>query len=177
MSGKAHKVFPATVAAFWIYVVLDFAIHAVVLVSWWRDHGTYSLSLLELAQRIPIGYSSFAIYCTGLCVLLASRQFEPLGVLSGLRIGVVVGIVYGLMFALGVYSITRIPMSFLILGPVSTAICSAGAGGTGAWVLIGVQRWRRVGLIVLGGVILLIIAIILQNLLQNGSGSTLILSP
>jgi hypothetical protein len=165
MSGKGWAVLPSAAAAFWTYVVLDFAIHAVVLASWWRDHGTFSLSLLELAQRIPIGYASFAIYCVGLCWLLATQHFGEPGVLVGLRVGALAGIAYGVMFGLGVYSIARIPASFLVLGPASTAVCSAGAGGAGAWALGG-RRWRRLGLVVLGGVVVLILAIVAQNMLQ-----------
>jgi len=166
MSGKGWAVLPSTVAAFWTYVVLDFALHAVLLASWWRHHGTFSLSLLELAQRIPIGYASFAIYCAGLCCLLASKHFGEPRVLLGLCVGALAGIAYGVMFAFGVYSIARIPASFLVLGPASTAVCSAGAGGAGAWVLGGGRRWRRVGLVVVGGFVALILAVVAQNMLQ-----------
>ena len=166
MRGRGREILPATVAAFLIYVILDFTMHAVVWAAWWRDHGTFSLSLLELAQRIPIGYSSFAIYSAGLCLLLASEHSGRARVLVGLRLGAIVGMAYGLMFALGVYSIARIPPFFLVLGPVSTAVCSAGAGGAGAWVLGGVRKWRRVGLVALGGVVLFVLAIVAQNVLH-----------
>ncbi len=172
MSGRARGVIPAAAAALWTYVVLDFTIHAVVLASWWRDNGTFSLSLLELARRIPIGYSSFTIYCVGLCMLLASGFFGPPQVLAGLRLGALVGGAYGLMFALGVYSIARIPPLFLVIGLLSTAACSAGAGGVSAWIPGGVTRWRRVGLVAIGGVAVLILAVVAQNALHISPAET-----
>ncbi len=172
MSGRTRGVIPAAAAALWTYVVLDFTIHAVVLASWWRANGTFSLSLLELAQRIPIGYSSFAIYCVGLCMLLASELFGQPRVFAGLRLGALVGGAYGLMFALGVYSIARIPPLFLVIGPLSTAACSAGAGAAGAWVLGGVARWRRVSLVAIGGVAVLVLAVVAQNALHISPAET-----
>ena len=58
MSGRGQAIIPSVVAALWSYVVLDFAIHAVVLAAWWRDTGAFSLSPIEMAKRIPVGYAS-----------------------------------------------------------------------------------------------------------------------
>ena len=177
MSGRGQAIIPSVVAALWSYVVLDFAIHAVVLASWWRDTGAFSLSPAEMAKRIPVGYASFAIYCLGLCVLLASERWARATVLTGVRLGAMVGAAFGLTFALGVYSIARVPRSFLLLGPVSTAICSAAAGGTAAWILAGVRRWRRVGLVVIGGLVVLILAVVAQNVLHMYPASRQIVEP
>ena len=175
MSGKTQAIMASTLAALWTYMVLDFAMNAVVLASWWRDWATFSLSPVEMARRIPVGYCSFAIYCVGLCVLLATEQWGHVGVYTGIRVGTVLGVAFGVTFALGVYSVARIPASFLVLGPLSTAICSAGAGGAGGWVLSGVRRWRRVFLVVIGGLVVFILAVVVQNVFHIYTASSVVI--
>ena len=168
MNERKQAIVPAVVAALWSFVVLDFLVHAVVLASWWRATQAFWLPPLELAKRIPFAYSAFAIYSVGLCLFLKGAHREQLRVLTGLRLGALVGFAFGLMSALGWYSAVRIPASFLVVGPVSTAICSAGAGGAAAWVLGGVRRWRRVGIVVVVGFVVFLLGVVAQNALPTG---------
>jgi len=96
---------------------------------------------------------------------------KPL-LLTGLRFGALVGIVFGVISALGAYSILKMPTSFLLVGPASTAICSAGAGAAAAWVLGGARKWRRVGALAAAGLALFLIGVVAQNVLRTSRGGT-----
>ena len=134
--------------ASWSYIVLDFLLHAVVLAPWWRATQAFWLPPLELAKRIPFAYGAFVIYCASLTVLLTVVRGEQPLVLTGLRFGAFVGIVFGVTSALGAYSVVEMPISFLLVGPGTTAIGSAGAGAAAAWILSGrpkvAEGWRSV---------------------------------
>jgi hypothetical protein len=162
--GRSHVV-PAFVAALWSYVVLDFVIHAVVLAFWWRATESFWLPPLELAKRIPFAYTAFAVHCLVLCLILWRVPGEISRVSRGLILGALLGLAWGIASALGVYSIVRAPLSFLLVGPASTTICSATAGTAAAWVQGGARRWRRVGLLVAVGFVVFVLGIVLQNVL------------
>jgi len=157
-------VFPAAVAAWWSYVVLDFLTHAVVLASWWRSTQTYWLPPQELFNRIPIGYASFAVYCAALTWLLARMYGERAGVRIGLRFGAIAGLVFGLMSALGTYSLFRVPLPFFLVVPASTTVESAAAGAAAGWVLQA-RPGRRLALVFGAGLLLIVVGVVAQNLL------------
>jgi hypothetical protein len=167
MSERKRAVVAAATGASWSYIVLDFLMHAVVLAPWWRATEASWLPPLELAKRIPLAYGAFALYCASLTVLLTVVHGEQPPVLTGLRFGALVGIVFGVTSALGVYSVVQVPTSFLLVGPASTAIGSAGAGAAAAWVLSGSRRWRRVGALLVVGLALFVIGVVAQNALRN----------
>jgi hypothetical protein len=165
MGETKSRVAAAFAAALWSYVVLDFAMHAVVLAFWWRATGSFWLPPAELAMRIPFAYSAFGIHCFVLCLILLRMPGDVTRVSRGLGLGALLGVAWGLASGLGVYSIVRAPASFLAVGPASTAASSAVAGAAAAWVLGGARTWRRVGLVVAAGFGLLVVGVLLQNVL------------
>jgi hypothetical protein len=166
MSGRERTIAAAATGAWWSYVVLDFLTHAVVLAGWWRATGEFWLPPLELARRIPVAYGVFAIYCASLTMLLIVVRGQQPPVPTGLRFGALVGLVFGVTSALGSYCLVRVPSSFLLVGPASTAIASAGSGAAAAWVLGGTRRWSRVGVLFAAGLALLIAGVVAQNVLN-----------
>ena len=167
MNERKQAIIAAAIGASWSYIVLDFMIHAVILASWWRATGVFWLSPLELTRRIPFAYGAFALYCAGLTVLLTVVHGKKPLLLTGLRFGALVGIVFGVISSLEAYSILKMPASFLLVGPASTAICSAGAGAAAAWVLGGGRKWRRVGTLAAAGLALFLIGVVAQNVLRT----------
>jgi hypothetical protein len=167
MSKRAPSVF-VVVAAWWAFIAIDFVIHAVFLESWWQGTAAFWLPPVELAKRLPFAYAGFAFYCTALCWLML-RIGAP-RVADGLKLGATVGAVFGGVAALGIYSIVRIPASFLLVGPVSTTLCSAGACGAAAWVSSGVRKWRRMSLVLAAGLGAFVVGVVAQNVLRGSHG-------
>jgi hypothetical protein len=155
----------ATVAAWCGYVVIDFLTHAIFLASWWRATESYWLPPVELFRRIPFGYASFAIYCAVLSWLLVRLYGERLDLPKGLRFGAIAGLVSGVGSVLGTYSAFPMPASALLVWPASITLDSAVAGAVAAWILTGEHRWRRVGLVIAAALLLLVVAVLIQNLL------------
>jgi hypothetical protein len=150
-------------AAWLIYLALDFLTHAVFLASWWRATETYWLPPIEMFRRIPLGYASFALYCAGLTWLLVRFYGDQLPVSRGVQVGFIGGLIFGLTTTVGGYSILRLPASLLLVAPATTAIESAAAGGAAAWVLRGARRWRRVGLIFGVTVLCFVVGVVIQS--------------
>jgi hypothetical protein len=167
MSGKVRAITAAAAGATWTYVVLDFLVHAVVLAPWWRATHAFWLSPGQLAGRIPFAYFAFASYCAGLVLLLTLLHGEQPRVGTGLRLGAIAGIAFGVASTFGVYSIVQLPPSFLVVGPASTSVASAGAGGAASWVLSGSRRWRRVGVLLVSGMALFVGGIVVQNVVPG----------
>jgi len=165
MSPTSRRVvIPAVLAAWLIYLTLDFLAHAVLLASWWRATEIYWLPPMEMFRRIPLAYASFALYCAGLTWLIARTHREHVTVTTGLRLGLSGGLAFGLTATLGAYSILNLPPSYMLVAPVTIAIESAAAGGTAAWVIRGPGRWRRVGKVAVVAVLLFIVGVVAQNL-------------
>jgi hypothetical protein len=167
MRERKHALAAAALGASWSYIVLDFLLHAVLLVPWWRATQAFWLSPLELAKRVPFAYGAFVIYGVSLTVLLTAVRGEQPPVLTGLRFGALAGIVFGVASSLGAYSVVRMPISFLVVGPGSTAIDSAGAGAAAAWILSGSRGWRRLGVLIVAGLALFVLGAVAQNALRT----------
>lgn len=161
--GGRGGAFAAGVAAWWSFLVLDFLTYAVFLASWWRASEAYWLSPVDLFKRIPIGYASFAVYCVALTWLLVALHGNRATLGTAARFGAVAGFVFGLTGALGGYSATRMPGWFLLVGPAVTTVESAAAAAAAAWVMVGERPWRRVGLVVCAGAVMLVAGILIQN--------------
>jgi hypothetical protein len=167
VSGKWKGIAAAAIGAWFSYVVLDFLTHGVVLAGWWRATEVFWLPPADLARRIPVAYGVFALYCASLTVLLDALRGKQAPVLTGLRFGTLVGFLFGLTSALGMYCLVRVPVSFMLVGPISTTVASGGAGAAAAWVSSGDRKWRRVGVLFAAGVALLVVGVIAQNVLHG----------
>ncbi len=163
MSGNRQAIVVAATGATWSYIVLDFLIHAVVLPPWWRATQSFWLPPRELARHIPFAYVAFAIFCWSLTALLAALYGDRPPVVTDLRFGAIAGIVFGVTSALGAYSVVQLPTSFLVVGPASTGVASAGAGAAASWVLTGGRGWRRVGILLAVGFAVFVVGIVAQN--------------
>jgi uncharacterized membrane protein len=168
MSTRARAVLASVVGAFWTYVVLDFAMHAVILAPWWGATQGYWLPREALASRIPFAYGAFALYCIALCLLWQRLRPERARVGSALVFGAVTGGLFGLVSALGTYSIVRSPASFLLVAPAATMVCSAGAACAAEWVAGGVHRWRHAALLFAAGLLVLIVGVVVQTAARGG---------
>jgi len=162
--GARVRLLSAGVAGWFVYLVIDFLVHAVFLAQWWRATASYWLPPHELFSRLLFGYASFAIYCVVLAWLLMRLFGDSLNLLIGLRFGAIAGLVSGLGSVLGTYSAFRMPPSALVVWPVSILLASTFAGGVMSWVLIAVRPWRRVGIVIVAAVVLFIIGVVVQNI-------------
>jgi hypothetical protein len=163
VSSNRGAIAAAATGALWSYVVLDFLSHAVMLAGWWRATEAFWLPPADLARRIPVAYGVFAIYCASLTVLLEALHGKQPPVSAGLRLGALVGLIFGFTSALGMYCLVRVPLSFLLVGPLGTTVAFSGAGAAAAWVLSGGRRWRRVGVLFGAGLALLVVGVVAQN--------------
>jgi hypothetical protein len=145
-----YKITAAAVAAWLIYLAIDFLLHAVIFASWWKATESYWLSQQELFRRIPFAYVLFAIYCLVLTWLFVRIYGDRRTFGAALRFGAIAGLVFG--------------ASFLI---ESTVAC-----GVANWVLDAERLWRRVGLVFGVTVLLIIVSVVSQNLFYptNSSG-------
>lgn len=166
--GRGSSLAAAVFAAWWAYVVIDFVIHAVLLQRWWRSTASFWLPPVELAKRLPIGYAGIALYCTGLCWLMTRIRTDAWRVLDGTKVGAVSGGVFGSVATLGVYSIVRVPPSFLPIGVISTTACSTAAGAAATWVASGTRKWRRVMVVLAVGFGIFAVGVVAQSMLRGG---------
>jgi hypothetical protein len=162
--AKFRRMLPAALAAWLGYLVLDFLMHGVFLSAWWRAAEPYLLPTRDLVRLIPLGYASFAIYCSALTWLVARLYGEHVAVVAGLRFGGIAGLVFGLASTLGTYSALRMPPAALLVWPASVVVESAIAGALAAWVLVAARPWRRVGLVLCAVIVLFIVGVVIQNL-------------
>ena len=156
--------FPTALAGWWAFLVVDFLIHAVFLETWWRSTGSYWLPPGELFRRIPFGYASFAIYVAVLTWMLVRLRGERPRLSRAARFGVLAGLVTGTSWTLANYSVFSMPLSALVVWPVSITLESVGATTVAAWVLARPRPWRRVGIVIAAGVLLCIAGVVIQNL-------------
>lgn len=158
------RLLPAALAAWIGYLVLDFLMHGVFLVAWWRAIGSYLLPPRDLLRLIPLSYVSFGIYCGALTWLIARLYGEHLNMASGLRFGAVAGVISGVASTLGAYSVFRLPQAILLVWPASAVVESTIAGALAAWTLGAERPWRRVAVVLGAAVVLFVVGVVIQNL-------------
>jgi hypothetical protein len=157
---------PALLSAWLCFLVLDFFIHTILLASWWHSTESYWLPRPILFRRIPFGYLSFVIYC-GMLVWLQIRILGPgPKIPPSLRVASVVGIAFGCSFALGAYSVLRLPVSALFVWPLSFLFESLGAAVASSVVIRAIHPWRKLMVIVALFLVLFVLVIVLQNVLR-----------
>jgi hypothetical protein len=161
--GRHVPLAAATLAAWLVFLVLDFLAHAVVLAAWWRATESYWLPPMELFRRIPFGYGAFALLVgTMTWLLVRLRGPQPI-VRDALRFGALAGLLAGAGSVMGAYSILPMPASTLVVWTVSTVVESAGAATAAAWTLRAPRPWRRVLLVFALTIALFVIGVVLQN--------------
>lgn len=160
-----YKIMVAAVAAWFIYIAIDFLLHAVILASWWKTTEDYWLPPRELFRLIPYAYASFAIYCAVLTWLFVRIYGDRRTTGAAFRFGAIAGLIFGVSVVLANYSVFRMPGSSFLVWPASFLIESTSACATASWVLDAERPWRRVGLVFGAAVLLLMIGAVLQNLL------------
>ncbi len=160
-----YKIIAAALAAWVIFLAIDFLLHAVIFANWWKATESYWLSPHELFRMIPYAYASFAIYCLVLTWLFAQIYCDKRTFSAACRFGAIAGLVFGFSIILANYSVFRMPASALLVWPASFLIESTVACTAARWVLDAERPWRRVGLVFVAAVLLLIVSVALQNLL------------
>lgn len=168
-----YKIIAAAVAAWFIYLAIDFLLHAVIFASWWKTTESYWLSPHELFRSIPFGYASFAIYCLALTWLFVRIYGDERTFGAAFRFGAAAGLVFGLSMILANYSVFRMPASALLVWPASFIIASPVACAAAGWVLDSERPWRRVVLVFGATVLLIIVSVVLQNILYPANSNNL----
>jgi hypothetical protein len=153
----------AVVGAWLGYLVVDFLLHAVFLANWWRATETFWLPPSELFQRIPLGYTSFIIYCFALTWLISRLYNNDINPIKGIRFGAIAGIISSIVFVLGTYSVFPMPPVAFILWPLSSVLESTVAGGIAAWILIAEHPWRRIAKVLGVSIVFFILGVLIQN--------------
>jgi hypothetical protein len=155
----------ATVAAWLMFLAVDFVLHAVFFAPWWKKNQEYWLPPLELFRMIPIAYLSFAVYCGALVWLFVRIHGDGRTLGAACRFGALCGLVFGVTTALANYSVFAMPRSMLVVWSVSFLIESTLACAAAFWVLQAQRPGRRVAAVFGAAVLLFIVAVVLQNLL------------
>ena len=167
-----YKITAAAVAAWLIYLAIDFLLHAVILAGWWKATESYWLSQQELFRRIPFAYALFAIYCLVLTWLFVRLYGDRRTFGAALRFGAIAGLVFGFSTILANFSVFRMPASAFLVWPGSFLIESTVACAVANWILDAERPWRRVGLVFGVTVLLIIVSVVLQNLFYPTNSSS-----
>ena len=160
-----YKIIAAAVAAWFIYLAVDFLLHAVIFANWWKSTESYWRSPHELFRLIPYAYASFAIYCLVLTWLFVRIYSDKRTFGAACRFGAIAGLVFGFSIILANYSVFRMPASALLVWPASFLIGSPVACAVARWVLDADRPWRRVVIVFGATVLLIIVSVVFQNLL------------
>jgi hypothetical protein len=132
-----------SVAAAWVLSLgFDFLVHAGLLARLYARPSPFLLKPREAFRRIPLGYLAFLCFTMALYWLF--RRLGVRGIRSGLAAGLAVGGVVWGTFAVGLYSISTIPLPLLAgwwlgqaieLGLASAVLgaCLAGAKMKKVW--------------------------------------------
>ena len=157
------KILNAILAAWLVYLALDFLTHAVFLAAWWRATESYWLPPGILFTRIPFAYLSFGIYAAVLTSLMIKLIGPRLTILQGLWFGFLTGSIFGGISILSMYSVFPMPIGAFAVWPVSAAVDSAAAGAAAVYLLGASASWRRLIHIFVFTLVLLVVGVILQN--------------
>jgi hypothetical protein len=160
---SAGRVAAGAVAAWFLYVAVDFLTHGVVLAWYWKATAEYWRPPEELFRLIPLSYAAFAILCGVLAWLMARLYGEKLNVATGARFGLIAGLLYSGTGAVGTYCAFRMPASALFYWPVSGTVLAVAACTTAAWTMTGPRPWRRVALSIVIAFVLLVLGVVAQN--------------
>ena len=157
----------AVIAAWLVYIGIDFLFHASILAQYWNDDIVAIKSESELFQLIPFGYASFLLL-TMLLAFLYNAIFKETpytGTVMGF--GVVFSGLFSISNLLAMYSYIDIPINVLLLFNMVYFIELMAA----TYVIHRTSVFARPARMVLYGVIVfficLISGVIIQNVMQS----------
>ena len=153
-----------TLLAWFVFLMLDFLIHAVLLDSFWAQSHTALKTREELFRLIPFGYLSFLL----LTILFGAVYAQLFKSNGGTKKGLVFGAVGGGLFALanffGWYSFLTLPPLFLFWVSLGYFVEISAVGLVFGYLLrpetIRKRVWIITGLIVFG----FFLGVALQNI-------------
>ncbi len=157
-----------TLAAWFVFVAIDFTAHATLLSSFWQQELVALKSREQLFRLIPFGYASFLVL-----TLVVGWLLVRLGGADGIpRNGLVFGATFGAFFAvstfLGWYSAIALPTSFILWISIVYWIELAAVGWAYGYLLFCPRFARRVLAPVALGISVLASGVAIQILAQLG---------
>jgi hypothetical protein len=151
-----------SIAAAWMLSVgFDLFLHGGLLARLYVGASPFLLAPEEAFRRIPLGYLAFLVLTLALSWLL--RRLSVLGVIAGLRHGIVAGAVVWGAFAVGLYSISTVKLSLLAGWWIGQTVELGLAGAVLGAAANGVPL-KRIWAIVAGAVVVCVAG---TNVLQN----------
>lgn len=167
ISAPGAKRVVAVVSLGWLaYIGLDFLLNAGLLahIIRWQQPGM--LSAKQMFLRIPYGYLSFLLI-TVLIVWMMVRAHIS-GLRSGLSFGFKFGLLTGTAAFLGLLSILSIHPYDLLLWSAETLACATLLGAIVGEGLARKSLRRLTGFVVVLFFVCIILAVVIQNLVQGG---------
>ncbi len=154
--------FWALTLAWFATVAVDFFFYGGVFTSMFQNDDPYLLTADQLFARIPAGYASFAIEVAALGWLLSRLQIHRWR--AGAWVGATAGAVVGGALLVGLWSVVATSGALLVSWwLVLTLQMAAGGAVLGA---VGTVPLRRVvRRVLLGAFVLIVGAVVLQNVL------------
>lgn len=160
---RKFRFFLTALAAWLVFLMIDFLAHASVLKPFW-DKGYSALkSLDQLFVLIPFGYLSFLL----LTLLIGWLYVRIYGVSGNSKKGILFGVLFGVLFSLSIfltwYSAIDLPAEFIFFISLVYFVEILGV----SWVFgylyhprsIKKRFWLVMAIVLLG----LVIAIVIQN--------------
>lgn len=155
----------ALIGSFLAMVAVDFLFHAVLLSQWWRATATFWRPPNQLFAYIPYAYASFVLYAAGLNWLLIRLKGNRPSLRAATLVGAAAGAIVGAAGVLATYSAVPLPLSALLVFPLSfVAVLAAGCTAS-TLVLTAARPWRRVALLAAASLAVFALGVILQNVL------------
>lgn len=116
------------IAAAWVLTLgFDLFLHAGLFARLYAKPGPFLLEAEEALRRIPLGYLAFLILTAALAWLI--RRLGVRGATAGFRYGLAAGAVVWGALAVGLYSISTMPLPLLSAWWIGQAIELGLAGG------------------------------------------------
>jgi hypothetical protein len=165
VTRPASTVAAAAVAAWVIFLAMDFWMHAVVLAAHWKASAQFFRPPEELFRLIPFGYAAFAIQCGALAWLMWRLTVDRTSLSWTLKFGALAGLLYWGSWTLAIYSVFRIPLPTVFWWTLGATLETIFAALAAAWVLSSARPWRRTTAVIGIALLLLIAAAVAQNLL------------
>jgi hypothetical protein len=157
------RFFLTALAAWLIFLMIDFLAHASVLKPFWDKEYSALKSLDQLFVLIPFGYLSFLL----LTLLVGGLYIRIYGVSGNSKKGILFGVLFGVLFSLSTflawYSAFDLPAEFIFFISCVYFIEIMGVSWTFGYLYhprsIKKRFWLVMAIVLLG----LVIAVVIQN--------------